>query len=188
MQYTIVDDDVEVAPIYRCDGRAKQPTRPHENHDPHMEWVCTWMDSWQKKPMQSLVVPACRSLESTSKIQGQTEMYILSVVRLRIGQDISTPAWIDRCTLNDNSHFTLLKNNSIWYLWRNMHMWHVPILQRTHAPLPNWIIKIHYNPFHNDTFNSYIYDDTIPTTASFDILCILVNTYIISWTLLIIGN
>ena len=30
--YTTVDDDVGAAPIYRCDGRAKQPTRSHENH------------------------------------------------------------------------------------------------------------------------------------------------------------
>ena len=31
MQYTIVDDDVEAAPIYRCDGKASQPIRLHEN-------------------------------------------------------------------------------------------------------------------------------------------------------------
>ena len=37
MWYIIVDDDVEAAPTYRCDGRAKQPTRPCENHDLHME-------------------------------------------------------------------------------------------------------------------------------------------------------
>ena len=67
-------------------------------------------------------------------------------------------------------------------------MWHVPTLQRTHALLPNWVIKIHYNPFHDDTFNSYIYDDMIPTTASFNILWILVNIYITSQTLLIIGH
>ena len=54
-------------------------------------------------------------------------------------------------------------------------MWHVPTLQRTHALLPNWIIKINYNPFHNDTFN--LYGDMFFTTASFDILWILVNTY-----------
>ena len=36
-QYTIVDDDVEAAPIYRCDGRTKQPTRLHKNHGLHME-------------------------------------------------------------------------------------------------------------------------------------------------------
>ena len=32
MQYTIVDDNVEVAPIYICDGKESQPTRPCENH------------------------------------------------------------------------------------------------------------------------------------------------------------
>ena len=32
MQYTIVDDDVEAAPIYRCDGKAPQPTRLHGLH------------------------------------------------------------------------------------------------------------------------------------------------------------
>ena len=45
MQYAIVDDDVEEAPIYRCDGRAKQPTRPYRNHDLHMEQVPTWTES-----------------------------------------------------------------------------------------------------------------------------------------------
>ena len=45
MQYTIVDDDVEAAPIYRCNGRAKQPTKPCKNHGLHMEQVPTWMES-----------------------------------------------------------------------------------------------------------------------------------------------
>ena len=45
MQYTIVDDDVEEAPIYRCDGKAPQPTRPHENHGLCMEQVPTQMES-----------------------------------------------------------------------------------------------------------------------------------------------
>ena len=57
MQYTIVDDDVEAAPIYRCDGRAKQPTRPHKNHDLHMEQVPTWMESHYKQQTQSLMLP-----------------------------------------------------------------------------------------------------------------------------------
>ena len=43
---------------------------------------------------------------------GNTEMYIISVVRLRIRPDITTPTWIDRCTLNDNSHFTQLDIDS----------------------------------------------------------------------------
>ena len=41
MQYTIVDDDIEAAPIQRCDGKAQQPTRPHKNHGLHMEQVPT---------------------------------------------------------------------------------------------------------------------------------------------------
>ena len=32
MQYTVVDDDVEAATIYRYDGKAPQPARPHESH------------------------------------------------------------------------------------------------------------------------------------------------------------
>ena len=44
MQYTIVDDDVEAAPIYRCDDKAKQPARPCENHDLHMELETTWTE------------------------------------------------------------------------------------------------------------------------------------------------
>ena len=70
VQYTIVDDGVEAAPIYKCEGKAKQPTRPHENHDLHREWEPTWMESQQKQQMQSLVVPAYGSLGNTSKIQG----------------------------------------------------------------------------------------------------------------------
>ena len=45
MQYTIMDDDVEAAPIYRCGGKAQQPTRPHENHGLHLEHIPTWMES-----------------------------------------------------------------------------------------------------------------------------------------------
>ena len=68
MLYTIVDDDVEAASIYRCNSKAQQPTRPHKNHGLHMEWVPMWMESQYKQQMQSLVVPAQRSLAITSKI------------------------------------------------------------------------------------------------------------------------
>ena len=40
MQYTIVDDDVEVA-IYRHDGKDSQPTRPPENHGLAIEHLPT---------------------------------------------------------------------------------------------------------------------------------------------------
>ena len=68
--YTFVDDNIEAAPFYRYNGKAKQPTKLHENHDLCMEWEPTHMESWQKQHTQSLGVPACRSLDTTSKIQG----------------------------------------------------------------------------------------------------------------------
>ena len=70
MWYTIVDDDVEEAPIYRCNSKAKQPTKPHGSHDLYREWEPTQMKSWQKQQMQSLGVPVCGPLGNTSKIQG----------------------------------------------------------------------------------------------------------------------
>ena len=45
MQYTIVDDDVEAAPIHRCDGKISQPIRPHKNHSLHIEHMPTWAES-----------------------------------------------------------------------------------------------------------------------------------------------
>ena len=41
MQHTIVDDDVEAAPINRCDGKTSQPIRPCENHGLHIEHIPT---------------------------------------------------------------------------------------------------------------------------------------------------
>ena len=45
MQYTIVDDDVEAAPIYRHNGKVLPPTRPRENHGLAIECLPTWMES-----------------------------------------------------------------------------------------------------------------------------------------------
>ena len=54
MWYTIVDDNVEVAPIYRCDGRAPQLTRPHKNHGLAIEHLPTQMESQCKQQSKSL--------------------------------------------------------------------------------------------------------------------------------------
>ena len=35
--HAIVDDDVEVAPIYRCRVMVEKPRRPHKNHELHIE-------------------------------------------------------------------------------------------------------------------------------------------------------
>ena len=82
MQFTIVDDDVEAVPIYRCDSRAPQPTRPCENHGLHREQVPTWTESQYK---QQVISSSCtRIIDKYFQNPGNTEMYIISVVRLRI--------------------------------------------------------------------------------------------------------
>ena len=73
MQYTIVDDNVEVAPIYRCDGKATQPTRPHENHGLAIEHLPTWMESCGKLQLKSFAVPIQGTLGKPPKIQGMQE-------------------------------------------------------------------------------------------------------------------
>ena len=64
-----MDDNVEAAPIYRCDGKRGQPiVRPHKNYDLYMKWEPTCMESQQKQQTQSKAVPASGSLDTT-KIQ-----------------------------------------------------------------------------------------------------------------------
>ena len=70
MLYTIVDDNVEVAPIYRCNDKETQPTRPHENHGLAIGHLPTWLESQCKTQLKSFVVPVQGSLEKSSKIQG----------------------------------------------------------------------------------------------------------------------
>ena len=69
MQYTIVDDDVEAAPIYRSDGKTSQTIRPHKNHGLHIEHIPAQTKGQSKQQTWSLVVPAQGSLVNTSKIQ-----------------------------------------------------------------------------------------------------------------------
>ena len=83
MQYTIVDDDVEAAPIYRCDGKAQQPIRPCENHGLYMEHTPTQMESQYKQ--HRVISSSCtRIIGNYFQNPGNTEMYIIPVVRLRI--------------------------------------------------------------------------------------------------------
>ena len=76
MQYTIVDDNVEAAPIYRCDGKAGQTiASPCQNHVLHMEWEPTWMESQQKQQIQSKAVPASGSLDTTKNPENTIRTY-----------------------------------------------------------------------------------------------------------------
>ena len=40
-QHAIVNDNVEVAQIYRCADMAEEPRRCHNNHDLHIDWEAT---------------------------------------------------------------------------------------------------------------------------------------------------
>ena len=40
-----MDDDVEVAPIHRCNGKALTPTTPHKNHGLAIEHLPTQIES-----------------------------------------------------------------------------------------------------------------------------------------------
>ena len=70
MRYTIVDDNVEEAPICRCDGKEPQPTRHHENHGLAIEHLPTWPKSRCKEQSKSFAVPVQGSLDKSPKIQG----------------------------------------------------------------------------------------------------------------------
>ena len=71
--YTIVDDNVEVAPIYRCNGKATKPIRPYKNHGLAIEHLPTWLESHNKLQLTSFTVPTKGSLGKSSKIQGTQE-------------------------------------------------------------------------------------------------------------------
>ena len=108
MQYTIVDDDVEVAPIYRCDGKVSQPTRPHENHGLAIEHLPTWMESQCKQQLKSLVVPVHYIIGKFIQNPGNTEMYITSAARLRLAPCTTTTTLrIDRWMHNNSWSMTL---------------------------------------------------------------------------------
>ena len=88
-QYTIVYDNVEEAPTYRCNGKAWWPiVRPCENHALCMEWKPTQTESQQKQQIQCKAIPASGSLDTT-KIQ-EHDKNIWSVVRLRF-RHVATP-------------------------------------------------------------------------------------------------
>ena len=68
-----MDDNVEVAPIYRCDGKATQPTRPCENHGLAIECLPTQTESHGKLQLKSFAVPIQGLLGKPPKIQGMQE-------------------------------------------------------------------------------------------------------------------
>ena len=99
-----MDDNVEVAPIYRCDGKATKPTRPCENHGLAIEHLSTWSESHHKLQTKSFAVPIQGSLGKPSKDLGVTGMHITSVTRLRLDTMYCTTDWNEQYRrMHDNS-------------------------------------------------------------------------------------
>ena len=65
-----MDNDVKVAPIYRCKGTVEEPRIPCKNHDLHIEQEATIPDSHYKQPALAKGVPITRSLAPKAKIPG----------------------------------------------------------------------------------------------------------------------
>ena len=68
--HAIVDDDVEVAPIYRHGGKVEKPIRPLRNHDLHIERETERPESNFKQPGLAKGVPISRSLAPKAQIPG----------------------------------------------------------------------------------------------------------------------
>ena len=70
LRYTIVADNVDAVPIYRCNSKARQDiVRPCKIHALYMEWEPTQMESQQKQQIQSKAFPTSGPLDTT-RIQG----------------------------------------------------------------------------------------------------------------------
>ena len=99
-----MDDNVEVAPIYRCEGKATKPTRPHENHGLAIEYLPTWSESCHKLQSKSFAVPTQRIFGKIIQNPGDTGMHITSVSRLRLDITYGTTDW--------NEQYRHMHNNS----------------------------------------------------------------------------
>ena len=65
-----MDDDVEVAPIYRSGGMVEEPRRHHKNHELCIEQEAERLESCCKQPALSKGVLKIGSLDPEAKIQG----------------------------------------------------------------------------------------------------------------------
>ena len=99
MQYTIVDDNVEEAPIYRCEGTASKPTRPHKNHGLAIEHLPT-----SKATVEVICSPYPRIIGKIFQNPGDAGMHVTSDTRLRLDTTHGTTDWNEQNRrMHDNS-------------------------------------------------------------------------------------
>ena len=102
--YTIVDDNVEEAPIYRCEGKAPKPTRPCKNHGLAIVHLPTWSESHQKPQSKSFCSPYSQIIGKIFQNPGDAGMYIISVARLRLDTIHGTTDWnVQNRSMHNNS-------------------------------------------------------------------------------------
>ena len=93
IQYTIVDYNVEAAPIYRCDSKAKVYKTSWESW--HAYGMRTYTDRESTEATDAVIRSCCMHIIGYNiQHPGNTIMYILSVVRFRIGLAVA-PVYID---------------------------------------------------------------------------------------------
>ena len=99
--YTIVDDDVEKAPIYRC---APKPTRPHEESWPGNSVSTYTVGESSKATVKVICSPYPRIIRKIFQNPGDTGMYIISVAILRLDTTHGTTDWnVQNRSMHNNS-------------------------------------------------------------------------------------
>ena len=127
--HAIVDDDIEVAPTYRCRGMVEEPWRPHKNHNLHIKHEATRLESHCKQPALAKGIPIANLLSPKAKIQGTQKTHQL-FVRLRFWSVYGSYFWIgEQCISNSplipQYRLTARIGNQLQHLAGD-------ILQRTH--------------------------------------------------------
>ena len=103
MLYTIVDDNVEEAPIYRCEGKAPKPTRPCENHGLAIEHLPTWLEMSSEATVEVICSPCPRIIGKIFQNPGDTGMHVTSVSRLRLDTTYSSTDWNEQIRRKQNN-------------------------------------------------------------------------------------
>ena len=91
--YTIVDDNVEEASIYRCEGKAPKPTRPCKNHGLAIEWPPYTVGESSEATVKVICSPYPRIIGKIFQNPGDAKMHITSVTRLRLDTAYSSTDW-----------------------------------------------------------------------------------------------
>ena len=82
-QYTIVDDNVEEAPIYRCEGKATQAYQTLRESWPGYRASTYMVGESSKAAVEVICSPCPRIIGKIFQNPGDAGMYIISVARLR---------------------------------------------------------------------------------------------------------